>query len=165
MLQDLPGQLQVRDGSIGFEIVKHDRLAVTRSLAEPHVTGNHGVEDLAGEIPLDLVTDLQRHAGAAVEHGEYDPLDNQPRIQALTNELDGFEKVRESLERVELALHRHEHAVGGHESIDREQPKRRRTVDDDVPLAAPQRSERNLQPAFTLIHPDQFDLRSHQVNI
>src|SRR5262245_51599856 len=112
MLENLPRQFEVGDGAAGAQVVKHHRLAVARSLAEPDVSRNDGLEDLTGEVPMDLFADLQSHAGATVEHGEHDTAHVEPWVQPLADELDGFQQVCESLERVELALKRDDHAIG-----------------------------------------------------
>src|SRR5262245_2297501 len=130
MLEDLPRQFEVGDSTAGAQVVEHDRLAVTRSFAEPDISWNDGLEDLTGEIPMNLFTDLQSHAGAAVEHREYDAAHVETRVQSLTNQFDGLQQMGEPLERVELALERNDHAVRRDEGVDRQESQRRRAVDD-----------------------------------
>src|SRR4249920_238893 len=75
MLEDLPSQFEICDCAAGTKIVKHHRLSVARSLAEPDISWDDGLEDLAREISVYLLADLDGHAGAAVEHGQHDPSD------------------------------------------------------------------------------------------
>src|SRR5215467_3652570 len=113
MSDHLTGQVEIRQRAARFELVQHDRLAMARSFAEPDVAWNDGLEDLSRKVALDLIADLQRKTRASIEHREHDPLDREPRIQALAHELHGLQKMRQALERVELALQRYEHTIRG----------------------------------------------------
>ena len=57
--------------------------------------------------------------------------------------LDGVDQRREPLERVVLALHRHQHAVGGHQGVDRQHVQRRRAVDEDHVVVVAHRLQRH----------------------
>ena len=105
---------------------------MARRLGEPNVPRYDSLKNLARKVALNFVADLEREACPAVEHREHDPLDPQPGIEPLSDQLDGLEQVREPLERVELALKRYQDAVGGDEGIDRQEPKGWRTVNNDV---------------------------------
>ena len=52
-------------------------------------------------------------------------------LSRALHELDRAHELRETLERVVLGLHRHEHAVGGGERVHRQRPERRRAVEED----------------------------------
>ena len=103
--------------------MEHHGLPVAGCLGEAHVARNHRVEDLARKVAVDLLADLERQARPPIEHREHDALDGKVLIQALAHEPDGLEEMREPLEGVELALERHEHAVGGHQGVDRKEPE------------------------------------------
>src|SRR5689334_2834386 len=107
MLEHLSRQLEIGDRSARSEIVDHDWLAMARRLGEPHVSRNHRLKDLTWKVAMDFLSYLDGEARASVEHRQDDPLDRQARIQTLTNELHGFQEVRQSLQSVELALQRH----------------------------------------------------------
>src|SRR3989441_7976612 len=87
MLQHLPREFEIGDGAAGAEIVQHDRLAVAWRFAEPHVAWNHRLENFAREVATDLVAHLKREARPTIEHREHDPLDRQPCVQPLADEL------------------------------------------------------------------------------
>jgi len=53
-------------------------------------------------------------------HRQNHARNRQPRIQLALYEIDRVKHLREALERVVLGLNRHDHAVGGHERVDRE---------------------------------------------
>ena len=46
-----------------------------------------------------------------------------------------MEELRQAFERVVLRLHRHEHAVGRGERVDRQRPERRRAIEEDEVVA------------------------------
>src|SRR3990172_11890544 len=86
MGQDLPCEIEVRERAARPEIVEHDRLAVARRFGQAHVARDDGVEDLAREVAVDLVADLEREARPAVEHPHYDFLHIEPRVEAPPGE-------------------------------------------------------------------------------
>src|SRR5256886_7571573 len=130
MLENLPREFEICDRPARSQIVQHHGLPVARGLREPHVARNHRVEDLAREITVHLIADLESQARPSVEHREHDAPDREAWIQALADELDGLEQMGEPLKRVELALQGHEDPVGGRECVDRQQAERRGAVDD-----------------------------------
>src|SRR5262245_2052263 len=85
---DLRRQLQVRNGSWGAHVIEKYGFPMAWSLGQPNIPGDHGLEDLASEVPLDLSSDLGCHAGSAIEHGQQHPLDLQVRVQFLLDEVD-----------------------------------------------------------------------------
>src|SRR5881628_3305071 len=68
MSQDLLCQLEVGKGAIGSHVVEHDRAPVTRRLSEENVARDDRLEDLPGEIPVNLIANLEGKAGPAVKH-------------------------------------------------------------------------------------------------
>src|SRR3990172_7064004 len=165
MSQDLPREFEVRERAARPEVVEHHRLAVARRLGETHIAGDDGIEDLTREVAMDLVANLEREAGPAVEHRQHDALDFEPGVQALAHELDGLEQVSEPLEGVELALERHQDPVGGHQGIDRQEAERRWAVDDDPLVSLGGGLERKLQPPLSLLEPHELDLGANQVDV
>ena len=97
---------------------------------------------------------------ATVEHRRHDPLDANALIEVLAHHRQGVLELHEPAERQVLALHGDDHSRGGDESVDGEQPERRRRVHEDVvvaiaylenrllqrPLATDQRGQRELRP-------------------
>src|SRR5438046_10389573 len=121
--------------------MEHDRLAMTGRLGEPHVPRYDSLENLPGEIALDLVPDLERETRPTIEHRQDDSIDPEAGIEPLPNQLHGLEQVSEPLERIELALKRNDHPIGSDQGIDGQEPERRRTIDDDVVVTAVDRGK------------------------
>ena len=145
--------------------MEHNRLTVARRLREPDIARNHRVEDLAGEVTMDLVANLLRHARPAVEHRQHDTLNTESRIEALANELHGPEQVRQTFQCVELALERNEHTVRGHQSINSEQTQLRRTIDQDITVRGGDPGERSSQTMLASLHSYELDFRADEVDV
>ena len=103
---------------------------------EPNVPRNDRVEHLPGKVAIHLVADLERETRPTIEHREHDAFDVQARVEALSYELDGLEKVGQTFERVELTLKWDENSIGGHKGVDGEKAQGGWTVDDDVVVGA-----------------------------
>src|SRR5216117_2809701 len=108
---------------------------------------------------MHLIADLESQARPSVEHREHDALDREAWIQALADEPDGFEEMGESLKRVELALQGHEDPVGGRECVDRQQAKRRGTVDDHEVVGLGHGLECDSQAILALVNGHQLEYR------
>src|SRR5262249_19675234 len=96
-------------------------------------------------------------------HREDEPLERKRGVQRLTHATDGIEERGEALERVVLALERHEDRVRRPERVHREQAERRRTVDEDEVVLLPERHERFLQAMLTASDADELYLGAHEV--
>ena len=94
---------------------------------------------------------------ALVEHGEDDALDLETRIEMTLYALDGADEVAQSLERVELALQRHENRIRRHQRIEGQQPQRGRAVDQHVIVIEHGTRECVAQPKLLPLHLDQLD--------
>jgi hypothetical protein len=70
-----------------------------------------------------------------------------------------------ALHGVVLALEGNEGRVGRVERIQREDPKRRRTVDDDERVIVLDRFEHAPEPSLALLHADQLDLGTDEVDV
>jgi hypothetical protein len=92
--------------------------------------GTTVVED--AEVLAHLLGDLVRQRVSAVVHREHDALDASSGLYAALHAVDGGHQVREPLERVELALQRHEHARRRPQRVDGQQAERGRAIEDDV---------------------------------
>src|SRR5919197_1139400 len=165
MAENLPRQFQICNRSARSQIMQHHWLAVARSLREPHVARNHRVEDLAREVAVHLVPDLERQARPSIEHRENDAPDRETWIQPLANELDGLEQMGEPLERVELALQRHQHTIGRREGVDRQEPEGRGAVDDHEVVRLGHGLEGDAQAILALADGYELDLGADQVDV
>ena len=84
-------------------------------------------------------------ARAPVVHRQQHPRDGQPRVELALDERERVEQAGEALEREVLGLHRHDHAVGGDQRVDRQRAERRRAVQQRVREALAHRRERVAQ--------------------
>ena len=109
-----------------------------------------------------------REVGAAVVHRQQDRRDRELRVEVPLDQLDVVEQLAEALERVVLALDRDEHLARGDERVDREQPERRRAVDEDVVEVLLELAEvgveRGAQPLLARDERDELDLRAGEVD-
>ena len=89
----------------------------------------------AVEVRAHLAGHLLGQVLPRIDHAQHDAFDRQPGVQRLADQPDRALQVRQPLERVVLALHRHQHRVGGGQRVQRQQAQRRRRVEDDVVVA------------------------------
>src|SRR6185312_5978477 len=131
-LDDLQGGPVVGVRTGRGRVVRGDRHAVAGRLGEANAPRHHRIEDERPEVAAHLAGNVAREPRASVVHRQQDTGDPQARVDPGADELDALEQLRQALERVVLALHRHDQAVGGREGIDGQEPERRRAVDEDV---------------------------------
>nr|BFF15790.1 hypothetical protein GCM10025699_70930 [Microbacterium flavescens] len=79
--------------------------------------------------------DLLREIGASVVHGQEDARHGQTGVEVLLDQLDVAQQLTQTLEGVILALDRDQDFSCSDEGIDRQEPERRRAVDEDVVVA------------------------------
>ena len=122
--------------------VVEDGLPETRRLGKLDVAANRGHEDFRavprqatsfgfGEEIDEFVDDFAAMSGLGFVHAQHDASDPEARIQALREQLHGFEKLGESLHRQELRLHRNDDFLGKAEAVKREHAEARRAVDEN----------------------------------
>ena len=75
----------------------------------------------------------------AVVHGQHDAVDGELRIERRLHLLDGLEQLRQTFEREELALQRHQDRVRRRHRVDGEQIERRRAIDQHVAVVGVRR--------------------------
>src|SRR5215510_6496647 len=110
-LDDFGRKLQIRFAADAFEIVDQHRLAVGRRLGDAHIARDHGVVDLGSHELPDVGDDLVGQIVAAVKHGQHDAVDRQVRIERSLHLLHGLQQLRQTFEREELALQRHQDRI------------------------------------------------------
>ena len=125
-------QLQIGFAADALQIINQHRLAVGRRLGDAHVAGDHGVVDLAAHELPHVGDDLVRQIVAGIEHGQHDAVDRQVRIERRAHLLHRLQQLRQTFEREELALQRHQDRVGSRHRVDREEVERRRAIDQDI---------------------------------
>ena len=120
----------------------HGRLRIAHGLADP------GAVDELTEVLLEDLDRLARVQRATVEHRRDDPLDPDVRVQVLSHHRERVLQLHETTERKVLALHGDDDAGRRDKGVDRQQPQRRRRVDEDVVVAAAHLDERLLERAL-----------------
>ncbi len=110
-----------------------------------------------------VVCDLSREVSSLVEHRQDDPLDLERRVEAPAHALDGLQELGDAFQGKVLGLYRHEHGVGRGQSIDGQERKRGRGVDEEELEVFAQRLDRLLQPRLAARLVDELDLRADQV--
>ncbi|KAG0759602.1 hypothetical protein G6F57_016170 [Rhizopus arrhizus] len=79
--------------------------------------------------------------------------------------LDGVDQIGQAFQREVLALHRDDDAVGGGQSVERQQGQRRRAIDQHEIVLAGNGVQRGLQLAFALVHLHKIDLGAGQLAV
>ena len=82
-------------------------------------------------MPSHLRGDVGRKLRPAVHHRQKHPCNGELGIEPFAHELDGVQELSQALERVVLALHGDEDAVGRGEPVHRQRPEGGRAVDED----------------------------------
>src|SRR5262245_41857817 len=85
MDEHLLGEFEIGNGSGGPEVVEKDWASVAGRLRETNVARDHRREGLSPQVLMHFVLHLGCEARAAVKHREEDPLDGEPRVQALAH--------------------------------------------------------------------------------
>lgn len=161
----LAGQRQVGDGAAGLLVVNQRRHAEAGGFGEAHVTRDDGAVEGVAEMLLQLRGDIVGQADARIVHGPQQTLDLQRRVEQLADALDAVHQVGQPLQRVVLALHGDDHAVGGGQRVDGEHRQRRRAVDEDVVVVLADRRQRVAQAIFLHVHFQQHHFRGGQVAV
>src|SRR5438552_1539122 len=99
--------------------------------ADLHGLTDDGAEHLVVTEILQRVEHVAREDRAAVVEGRKQTEHLEVGVEPVLHGLDDLEERGDALERVVLRLHWDDHAVRGDERVQREQPERRRTVDED----------------------------------
>ena len=68
-------------------------------------------------MALDLLRHLEGEVGAAVVHGQQQPLQVNPGVQPPLDNADGGQKIAQPLQGVVLTLHRHQDGVRRAETV------------------------------------------------
>src|ERR1700730_591401 len=120
------------------DIVKDDRLSETWCLPQANISWYDILEYLRAEILSRIFGDLSREIETRVIHGEQNAIDTEFFVGAMLNTVHCVQQLRQPFECVVLALERNEKSISCHKHVDRDEPKRRRTVNDDVVIVCPE---------------------------
>src|SRR5437899_2065880 len=122
-------------GRVGARLVDGDRDAGSGGLADLHRLSDHGVEDLVVAEVLERIEHVASENRPAVIERRQQAQHLESGVEARLNGLDDLEERRHALERVVLRLHGDDHPVRGDEGVQREEPERRRAIDQHVVIA------------------------------
>ncbi len=97
-------------------------------------------------------------------------MDRELRVERLLDLLDGLEQLRQSFEREELALQRHQDRIRGRHRVDGEQVERRRTIDQHIGVGdlagrdLVELAERGAQPVRAIARMADLELEARQIH-
>ena len=135
------GEADIGLGAGAFEVVDQGRQVRGSALPTGARCAARPSRTPRAKAGADIVADRLAKVVAAVEHGQRDAEDRQLGIEGEADPLDRLKQLAEPLERKELALQRHEQVARGDQRIDRQQPERRRAIDQaNVPAAGRHRA-------------------------
>ena len=110
-----------------------------------------------------LINDLASKLRTSVVHHQHNRGDLKRGVQALANQLDIPYQLSNAFKRVVLTLNRDENFSCRNQGIDRQQPERWRTIDEDVVIVINYWRECVDQATFSVEPWDELDLGSSQV--
>ncbi len=116
-------------------------------------------------MALDLVVNLLRKIKAGVVHRQEEALYLQGRVKLALDDLDGVKQLCYTLKGEILALHRHNHGVGGCERVDGDEAKRGAAVDEDVVILLPCGGDGLLHDLLAILQVEHLYLGAHKVYV
>ena len=116
------------------------RRGVDRDDDEDHpdarVAWDHRLVDLVLEEAAHILRHQFGEVVAAIEHRQHHALDGEARVQVGLHPLHRLDQLAEPFEREKFALQRHQQRMGSHQTINRQQPQRGRTINNrHIPFA------------------------------
>ncbi|GCC48493.1 hypothetical protein chiPu_0032560, partial [Chiloscyllium punctatum] len=130
----------------------------------------HGVIDLVAHELAHVGNHLVGEVVARVEHGQHDAVDRQGRIERRAHLLHRLQQLRQTFEREELALQRHQDRVRRGHRIDGKQIERGRAVDQHVGVIGVRRDvvvqscDRVAQPEGTARRGAELELETGEIH-
>ena len=103
-LDQLSGNAHVSLSTDRCDVVKNDRLAKAGCLGESDIAWNDSFKDFRAEVFTRLCSDLAGKIQARVVHRQQHAIDGQGLVHAPLHEVHRIEQLRQTLERVVLAL-------------------------------------------------------------
>ena len=98
-----------------------------------------------------------------VEHRQQHAFDVERRIEADADAAHRADEIGEAFEGEVLAVERNQHGIGGDECVQRQQPERRRAVDQDVVVALANAREKLADAFLAVRQRNELDLSAGQV--
>src|SRR5437016_3344241 len=144
-IEHLLRKITVELGGVAGRPVPQDGLAFHGGLGVPDRLADLRLEDEVAEVLLEDVDRFLRVQQALVVHRRQDPLDCYVRVQVFADHGQSVLQLDQSAQGEVLALDGDDHAVRRDERVDRQQPERRRSVDEDVVVLRLDADERLLE--------------------
>ena len=163
--QQLVSQRGVAASAYGRRLVPGQRDSEAGRLGDSDISRDDGREHPVAKVLRGLGRYLAREVEALVVHRQQDAFDGQSRVQVALDQPDGVQELGQPLQGVVLALDGDQHRVGGHKGVDREQSKRRRTIDQDVVVVGQDGRQRLGEDSLSVADAHKLDLRSGQVPV
>ena len=139
-------------------VVNQHRQTMRRRLRDADIARDHRVKHLVAEMTAHIGGHQIAKIVAPIVHGQQHAVQREAGVQPLLHPLDRTHQLGQAFERIELALQRHQHPVGGDQRIDRQQVQRGRAVDQHlvVTLDPVAHRVRQLEFAFRALAQLQF---------
>lgn len=136
---------------------------MTWGLGEADVSRDDGLQDVVAEKLPKIGGHLAGEVRAFVIHGEQDAFDADRMAEGVPNAINGVHELGDAFEGEEFALNRDKNAVGGEESVEREEVEGGRAVDQDVAVFAVELSKMAAQDGFPVFHRDELKIYTDEV--
>ena len=165
VLDELNGQIHVRFAALALGLVEIDGLPVTGGLGDADRTRDRGFVHLGAKVFLHLLHYLHREVVAQGEHREHHALDVQIGVVLFADGLEGADELRQTFQRIILALHRDQHTVAGAQTVQGEQVQAGRAVDEDEVIVLLHPGQRLAQAALAARQVDHFQAGTGQTGV
>ena len=165
VLHELNGEVHVGLAALALRLVEIDGLAVAGRLRNADGARDGGLVDLGPEVLFDLLHDLHGQVQAAGEHREDHALNVQIGVILLADGLQGADELRQTFQRIILALDWDQHTVAGAQTVQRQQVQAGRAVDEDEVIGLLHLGQRLAQAALAAGQVDHLQARARQPGV
>jgi hypothetical protein len=116
-------------------------------------------------VGLELVADLGLQRDARVEHHPQQADELQVPVQVGMHLLDRVDQVGQAFEREVLALHRHDHAMGAAQPVERQHAETGRAIDQHEVIVCINRLQRGPQALVAALQGHQLHLGAGELAV
>ena len=124
---------------------------------------SYQIRYLIPEMGPYLLDHLVGKVVSAVKHREEDTLHLKPGIEGLLDQADRLQKLGQTFHGIVFALQWNDDRMGCGERVDRQQSKRRGTVDKDKVVIAFNLTQEVIEFPLSIVLLDQLNLRTDQI--
>src|SRR5712671_6931126 len=164
-IDHLPSKVAIVPGRVGLAGVRRDRPPGERRFTELHRISDDAVEDVVVADDAQLIEHVPREIRPAVVERWQQPEDPKIAIELHPDHVDDLDQVVQALHRVVLRLDRDDHVVGGDESVDGQEAKIWRAVDEYVVVHRDVIVEGVAEDLLTSERGEELTLRAGQVDV